>query len=266
MRAFVDRYADWGVTPESVQACYAMAENVFAVTQTSLGEPVPTRAREPRATAFAPAVSFGLSDDHYLSSGRPLRGMDIRIVQPQSQRLCAEGEAGDIQLKTVSLFQGYWGTEGFTTHSFTEDGWYATGDFGFVLQGELFVIGRLKDIIIVAGQNVFPEDVELAANAVDGVYPGRVASFGVIDEKNGTESLVVVAELRGDFDPNEAKLVERAIHQSVLTNIGIAPRQVLVVPDRWIVKSTAGKISRRETRERFLREIASHSHQRFARN
>jgi acyl-CoA synthetase (AMP-forming)/AMP-acid ligase II len=208
-------------------------------------------------------MSFGLSDDYYLSSGRALRGMNIRIVQPQSRRLCAEGEAGDIHLKTVSLFRGYWGSEGFTTHAFTDDGWYATGDFGFVLQGELFVIGRLKDIIIVAGQNVFPEDVELAANAVVGVYSGRVASFGVIDEKNGTESLVVVAELRGDFDPQKAQIVERAIHQAVLTSIGIAPRQVVVVPDRWIVKSTAGKIARRETRERFLREIAPHSHERF---
>lgn len=266
VRAFVDRYVDWGVRAESVQACYAMAENVFAVTQTTLGEPLPTCARESRASEFATPVAFGLSDDHYLSSGRPLRGMDIHIVHPQSGKPCAEGEAGDIHLKTVSLFQGYWGSEGFTTHAFTSDGWYATGDFGFVLQGELFVIGRLKDIIIVAGQNVFPEDVELAANAVDGVYPGRVASFGVIDEKNGTESLVVVAELRGDFDPDKAQLVERAIHQAVLTNIGIAPRQVLVVPDRWIVKSTAGKIARLETRARFLREITSHSHQRFVSN
>jgi len=266
VRAFVDRYAEWGVKAESVQACYAMAENVFAVTQTTLGEAVPTRARESKAAELATAVAFGLFDDHYLSSGRPLRGMDIRVVQPHSGRPCADGEAGDIHLKTISLFQGYWGSEGFTTQAFTEDGWYATGDFGFLLQGELFVIGRLKDIIIVAGQNIFPEDVELAANAVDGVYPGRVASFGVIDEKHGTESLIVVAELRGDFDALKAQQVERAIHQSVLTNVGIAPRQVLVVPDRWIVKSTAGKISRRETRARFLLESASHSLHRFVSN
>ena len=119
---------------------------------------------------------------------------------------------------------------------------------------ELYVIGRFKDIIIVGGQNVFPEDVEMVVNTVAEIYPGRVVSFGVPNEQYQTESLVVVAELRGNFDAERAKTVERQVQQLVFATIGVAARFVRVVPERWIVKSTAGEISRRETKERFYRK------------
>jgi len=143
--------------------------------------------------------------------------------------------------------------EGFKTHSL-KDGWHATGDYGFRSAQELFVIGRLKDIVIIGGQNVFPEDVELVVNSIKGVYPGRVVAFGIEDREYGTETLAIVAEQKGDFDPGTTTALEQEIRRAVVASIGIAPRHVAVVPQRWIVKSTAGKISRRETRDRFLRE------------
>ena len=254
-RAFLDRYAGWGVRPETIQVSYAMAENVFAVTQTTLGEVVSLHNRIDTYVGVTP-LSFDLVDDAYMSSGPPLAGMQVRIVEPQSGALCCDGQAGEIQLKTDSLFRGYWGPDGFVTNVFTADGWYVTGDYGFMADGELFVIGRFKDIIIVAGQNVYPEDVELAAGATDGIYPGRVVAFGVTDARNDTESVVVVAEMRGNYERERAKTIERSLYQNVLAHIGIAPRRAVVVPERWIVKSTAGKISRRETRERYLRELS----------
>ena len=119
------------------------------------------------------------------------------------------------------------------------------------------MIGRLKDIIIIGGQNVFPEDVELVVNSIEGIHPGRVVAFGVENREYGTEALVVVAEQKGDYDPGKAAALEQEIQRVVVASIGIAPRHVSVVAQRWIVKSTAGKISRRETRERFLREASS---------
>jgi acyl-CoA synthetase (AMP-forming)/AMP-acid ligase II len=101
---------------------------------------------------------------------------------------------------------------------------------------------------------VFPEDIEVVVNSVEGVYPGRVVAFGIQDPDYGTENIAVVAEWRGSFDPRAAAALERQIHKLVMVTVGISPRHVAVVPERWIVKSTAGKISRRETRERFLRE------------
>jgi acyl-CoA synthetase (AMP-forming)/AMP-acid ligase II len=235
-----------------------MAENVFAATQTVPGEfPVVTSRSEVRQRSAAyQELAFNLIDDVYVSSGRALEGMEIRITDADGN-LCDEAQAGEIQLRTSCLFSGYWGSDGFVRTAISGEGWYATADYGFLSKGDLFVIGRMKDIIIVGGQNVFPEDVEMVVNTVPEVYPGRVVAFGMMDEQYGTENLVVVAEMRGDHDQEIATRVERAIHKLVLATIGIAPRHVAAVPERWIVKSTAGKISRKETRERFLRERAA---------
>jgi acyl-CoA synthetase (AMP-forming)/AMP-acid ligase II/acyl carrier protein len=256
MKNFVEAFADRGVRPESLQACYAMAENVFAVTQTPLGE-IPRTLSRDRLRQGARAYdqrAFDLLDDVYVSSGKPLASMEIRIVDPKGGIL-SDAQPGEIQIRTKSLFMGYWGNEGFTRNSLSAAGWYSTGDYGFVVEDDLFVIGRLKDIIIVAGQNVFPEDVEAMVNTLDAVYTGRVVAFGIEDEDNGTESLVVVAELRGSHTTAAADALQSRIQRLVLSTVGIAPRHVAVVPERWIVKSTAGKISRRDTRKRFLQDI-----------
>jgi acyl-CoA synthetase (AMP-forming)/AMP-acid ligase II len=162
--------------------------------------------------------------------------------------------AGEIQLRTSCLFEGYWGRNGFRRDVFTEDGWYRTGDFGFVVNEEVFVIGRMNDIIIVAGQNIFPEDIEVITSQVAGIYPGRVVAFGVDNEELGTQSIGVVAEMSGGFDSGKADRMEKEIQSLITASLGVAPRFVKVVPQRWIVKSTAGKISRRDTRNRFLEE------------
>jgi fatty-acyl-CoA synthase len=254
--AFAEQYAHWGVSPESLQASYAMAENVFAVTQTELGKPPATfpRASVNRSGAY-PQLAFDLIDDVYVSSGRMLDGMQGRIVNSKGET-CEEGGAGEIQIHTESLFSGYWGRQGFVTSAFTGDGWYATGDYGFFANGELFVVGRLREMIIVGGQNIFPEDVETVVNSVPGIYPGRVVAFGVMNEAHGTEGLAIVAETRGDFNSADVGSLQNEIFRLILNTIGVAPRVVAVVPQRWIVKSTAGKISRRDTRDRFQREMS----------
>jgi acyl-CoA synthetase (AMP-forming)/AMP-acid ligase II len=153
------------------------------------------------------------------------------------------------------MFAGYWGNCGFEAQAITRDGWYSTGDYGFVSGEDLFVIGRIKDIVIVRGQNVFPEDVETVVNTVSGVYAGRVVAFGVVDNKEGTENLAVVAEMRGEFQPGRQESMERDIRGLVTSAIGVSPRFVKVVSERWIPKSTAGKISRREASLRFLEDL-----------
>jgi fatty-acyl-CoA synthase len=254
MLQFADAFAAQGVRKDALQASYAMAETVFAITQTELGrEPftVP-RSRVHHGSSSYSELAFDLIDDVYVSSGKPIRNTEVKIVAPDGSP-CVEAVPGEIYVKTPSLFSGYWGSEGFQTHSL-RDGWHATGDFGFLVHGELFVIGRFKDIAIVGGHNIFPEDVEAVVNTIEGIYPGRVVAFGVEDQEYGTQSLAVVAEVRESFSEDVETKLEAAIRKLVLTAIGVAPRYVAVVPQRWIVKSTAGKISRRETRERFVRE------------
>jgi len=254
MTEFANAFADWGVREESLQASYAMAETVFAVTQSQLGRKLFTLPRNcvKHASRTTTQLSFGLIDDVYVSSGEPISNTEVQIIAADGSS-CAEAVAGEIYVRTPSLFSGYWGSDGFQTHSL-RDGWHATGDYGFRVDGELFVIGRFGDIVIVRGNNIFPDDVEAVVNTISGIYPGRVVAFGVEDEDYGTQSLAVVAEMKGDFQKGATLKLEAAVRNLVLTSFGTAPRYVAVAPPRWIVKSTAGKISRRETRERFLQE------------
>jgi acyl-CoA synthetase (AMP-forming)/AMP-acid ligase II len=260
LRGFFETFADWGVSMNQMQASYAMAENVFAVTQTKIARAPSTAARKDLFFERAGATrAFDLTDDQFVSSGEPLGNMQVRIVEPQGN-VCSERSTGEIQIFTECLFGGYWGHKGYTRNHLTSEGWYATGDFGFMADGELYVIGRLKDIVIVGGQNIFPEDIESLVNAVSGIYPGRVVAFGVMNDHD-TESLIVVAEMKGTYDRERAAALEAEIAKLVRTVIGISPGRVYVYPERWIVKSTAGKISRRETRERYLRDLAQRANQ-----
>jgi len=253
IEGFCAAFGGWGVRRESVQASYAMAETVFAITQSKLNAPLATipRASVQRGKKKS-GLAFDLSDEVYVSSGKPLTDTEVKIVG-EDNSIRGDANPGEIYVRTPSLFSGYWGAQGFQQHSL-KDGWHATGDYGFVVNGELYVIGRFKDIVIVGGNNVFPEDVEAVVNTIGGIYPGRVVAFGVEDKDYGTQSLAVVAETKMDASEEEVSQIEASIRKLVLTDIGIAPRYVAVVPQRWIVKSTAGKISRRETKERFLKE------------
>lgn len=254
MLAFAEAFRNCGVTEGSLQASYAMAESVFAVTQTAPGALppcVPRNAVRSNAVGYSERA-YDVVDDVFVSSGPPLRDTEVRIQDAAGEE-CPEGVPGEILIRSPSLFSGYWGADGFRKTSL-RDGRHATGDYGFMKDGHLFVIGRLKDIVIIGGQNVFPEDVENVVNSIPGVYPGRVVAFGVDDESYGTQALAITAEVAGSFTPDRAEELAAAIRKTILATIGIAPRHVLAVPQRWIVKSTAGKISRRETRDRFLRE------------
>ena len=255
MKSFVSAFSDWGVNPEQCQASYAMAENVFAVTQTRLGRhPITVPRSQSRHTAALGKLAYVNLDEVYVSSGKTLEDMRVRIRHSDGD-LCEEGEPGEIEIQTECMFSGYWGNCGFEAQAITRDGWYSTGDYGFVSGEDLFVIGRVKDIVIVRGQNVFPEDVETVVNTVSGVYAGRVVAFGVVDNKEGTENLAVVAEMRGEFQPGRQESMERDIRALVTSAIGVRPRFVKVVSERWIPKSTAGKISRREARLRFFEDL-----------
>ena len=251
---FARAFEDWGVRKQSVQASYAMAETVFAITQSRLDRELLTvpRAAVQRGEQNSSGLAFDVIDEVYVSSGGTLADTEVKIVG-QDGSVCREACAGEIYVRAPSLFSGYWGAQGFQKHSL-KDGWHATGDYGFLVNADLYVIGRFKDIVIVGGNNVFPEDVEAVVNRIEGVYPGRVVAFGVEDKDYGTQSLAIVAETKVKSKEEDSSRIEAAIRKLVLTNIGVAPRYVAIVPQRWIVKSTAGKISRRESRDRFLKE------------
>ena len=191
---FAARFAKYGLNPNCLSACYAMAETTFAVTQTVPGRQA-ARLEAARAElgcgAYRPAQPAE-AVRCCVSSGRPIAGCEVRVVDDLGQDL-AEGLVGELLVRSVSAFSGYRNQPELTA-AVLRNGWYHSGDLGFCLAAEYYVIGRKKDLIILAGKNIYPEDVEAAVNEVPGVMPGRVVAFGQENPDNGTEQIVVIAE------------------------------------------------------------------------
>ncbi len=152
---------------------------------------------------------------------------------------------GELELRSPSITPGYYRNAEATAATFDDD-WLRTGDLAYLVGGELVVCGRQKDVIIVGGRNVFPEDVERAAASVEGVRAGNVIAFGS-DRKRGRESIVVVAETKTD-DLHE-------VHDSVVTKVrdavGVPPVEVVLVRPGSLPKTSSGKLQRSLCRDRY---------------
>ncbi|KAK7230919.1 hypothetical protein SO694_000741102 [Aureococcus anophagefferens] len=186
------------------------------------------------------------------------RCVDVRIVDPESRRERPAGEAGEIWISSGSVAKGYWGKEELSEETFharldPDNGrrYLRTGDEGFSERGGLFICGRLKDMIIVGGENYYPEDVEIAAQAArpGDVRPACLAAFSAdAADGAGDEALVVVFEVRAASDAED---VCRAVARAVAVDVGLAPERVVAIEERSIPKTTSGKIQRRATKKLF---------------
>jgi acyl-CoA synthetase (AMP-forming)/AMP-acid ligase II len=253
---FVAVYEPYGLNPDAIKSSYAMAENVFGVTQSDInGTPrriwVDARELAQKSTAI-PVAPSAKQATCFVSSGRCLAGNGIRIVSSDGGDL-GDYEVGEIAIRSDSLFDGYYNRADLTS-AVCKDGWYWTGDLGFCVEGELFVTGRKKDLIIVAGKNIYPQDIEEIVSRHPAVHDGRVVAFGVYNEELGTEDIMVVAELENDNLAKDTAPIERDIRDAIVSELDVAPRAVFLKPTPWIVKSTAGKPARSTTREKLLRE------------
>ena len=162
---------------------------------------------------------------------------------------------GEIALQSDCMLTGYYHRPDATEKAL-RDGWYFTGDYGYTLNGEVFVAGRKKDMIIVGGKNVYPQDLESLAYEVPGIHAGRAVAFGIEDAKAGTEEVVIVAEVDTD-DPDERQKIADALRRHITQNSAVALRHAHLVDSRWIVKTSSGKTARSANREKFLQEIES---------
>jgi acyl-CoA synthetase (AMP-forming)/AMP-acid ligase II len=129
-----------------------------------------------------------------------------------------------------------------------------TGDYGYISNREVFVSGRKKDMIIVGGKNIYPQDLEALSYEVPGVHAGRSVAFGMFDEAQGTEDVVIIAEVDSE-DADEQQRIADAIRMHVTKNSAIALRFVKVVGPKWILKTSSGKTARSANKEKFLREL-----------
>ena len=256
MREFQETLAPMGLKKEALQSSYAMAEDVFAVSQSDLRSG-PARVwadgQQFRGAHHIVPVAEGTAGAVCLvSSGQLLPGQEVRVMSDSGSAV-TDGCVGEILVKSDCLFDGYYNRPDLTAKAMA-DGWYATGDLGFCLGGELYVTGRKKDLIIVCGENIYPHDIEEIIAAHAAIHDGRVVAMGVYDPDMGTEEIMVVAEVQREELLAKADEIEQELRNMISKAMGVSVRMIFLKPPRWIVKSTAGKAARSATREKLLHE------------
>ncbi len=244
LRRFQERFSRWGFRAEALTPVYGLSEAALAVTFSEIAGPFSSRffdrdelADEHRAVESAGGVEL-------VSLGSPLDGFDIRVVD-RDRRDLPEARVGRVLVRGPSVMDGYLGMEEATAEVL-QNGWLDTGDLGFLLDGELFLTGREKDVLILRGRNHSPVEVEHAADGVEGVRTGCAAAFSFMPEDGETETLVVLVEARRSVaEAFYTGIGTRAAH-AVLAATGLQPDRVEVVRPGTLPRTSSGKIRRRE--------------------
>ena len=260
MEIFARVFEACGFRREAFYPCYGLAEATLLVTGNSRGglavvKSFQAQALERNLAIEEPADTPGVSS--LVSCGQALLGQQLVIADPETTVHCAEGEIGEIRVAGPSIAQGYWNNPEATAQTFrgflAEPGagpFLRTGDLGFVKDGELYVTGRLKDLIIIRGRNLYPQDIEATAErSHPAVRPGGGAAFPV--NLGGEERLVVVQEV----EPRQAALPETvidAIRQAITEEHEVQVHAVTLIKPRSLPKTSSGKIQRHACRDRFL--------------
>ena len=251
---FLEAFQPYGFKASALGTSYAMAENTFAVTQGGVDSPVridPVDRDAVQTERIARPAVEGQPAINMVSAGPPIPNTQVKVVDADGNSL-TERHIGEIALFSNCMLTEYYHRPDETEKAFI-DGWYLTGDYGYMADGEVYISGRKKDLIIVGGKNVYPQDLERIAYTIPGVHPGRAVAFGIFSQKMGTEQVVLVAEVDTD-DEDEKQRIANDIRQTITQDSAVALRHVHLVEDGWIVKTSSGKTARLANRDKFLEE------------
>jgi fatty-acyl-CoA synthase len=250
VEAFVAAAEPFGFRAGAVFPAFGMAELAIAGTfpaplaglQT---DPVDLRVLEGERLAV-PAEPGAEGTREFVLLGTAVPGLEIRVVDPDNGAELGDREVGELEIRGTSVTTGYYKNPDATAALF-RDGWLRTGDLAYLLDGRLVLCGRIKDMIILGGRNVFPEDIERAAASVEGVRAGNIIAFGVEGNK-GHERVVVAAEVKGD----DREAIRHEVHHRAMEVTGVPPHAVVLVSPGTLPKTSSGKLQRSRCRQRFL--------------
>ncbi len=252
LEQFTARFAPLGFNANAMMPVYGLAESSVGLAFPPLQRgPLISRIERDTFMESGKAVPASGDDEHalrFVSSGKPLPGHQLRVVDPARHEL-PERQEGRLEFRGPSSTSGYYRDAGKTQDLF-HDHWLDSGDLAYMDNGEIYITGRIKDIIIRAGRNIYPHELEEAVGNIDGVRTGRVAVFGSKDERSGTERLVVLAETRST-DNAEQERLRTDINTLATDLIGAPPDDVVLAPPGTVLKTSSGKVRRAASREVF---------------
>ena len=248
--SFVEAGERHGLRPGAIFPAFGMAEvaiaGVFPEPMAGLRtDAVDLRVLE--TERYAAPVDAGAPGARQLAIlGKAVPGLEIRVVDPVTGDTLREREVGELEIRGTSVTPGYYKRPDVNAELF-HDGWLRTGDLAYLIDGEMVMCGRIKDMIIVGGRNVYPEDIERALADVDGVRAGNVIAFGV-DGTHGKEGLIVVAESKSDDHAG----VRRSVAERVRSAIGLPTKEIVLVQPGSLPKTSSGKLQRSLCKVRYL--------------
>jgi 1-acyl-sn-glycerol-3-phosphate acyltransferase len=249
---FCERFAQYGFRPQTMTPVYGLAESSLGAAFPPPGrgvqiDPVQRDAFS-RSGQALPADEDDPTALRFVSCGCPLPGHQIRIVDATGYEV-AERQVGHLQFKGPSATSGYFRNPEDTRRLFDGD-WLNSGDLAYIAGGDIYVTGRVKDLIIRAGRNIYPQELEEAVGNLQGIRKGCVAVFGSPDPVSSTERLVVVAETR-ETDAKTRDLLRQQIDATVVDLLGTPADDVVLAPPQTVLKTSSGKVRRAACRERY---------------
>jgi len=250
LERFAARFSAYGLRPEALAPVYGLAEAAVGLAFPPAGRgPIVERVRREafrRDGRAEPAPPGDANALRFVACGRPLPGYAVRVVDAGGRAL-PDRQEGRLQFVGPSATDGYFRNPGATQRLF-QDGWLDTGDRAYLADGEIFVTGRVKDLVIRGGRNFYPYDLEEAVGTIKGIRKGCVVVFGTRDPSTGSERVVVVAETR-ERDADRLAGLRRAVRERSLEVLGLPPDDVVLVRPHAVLKTSSGKLRRGAVRE-----------------
>jgi len=253
---FCQHFARYGFRREAMMPVYGMAENSVGLAFPPFGRgPVIDMIDRDRFSRYGQAEPSPADTENALrfaACGQPLPQHEIRVVDSAGHEL-PERRVGRVQFRGPSACSGYFRNSEATATLFDGE-WLDSGDLGYFSGGDIYITGRSKDLIIIAGRNIYPQELEEAVAEVDGIRKGNVVVFGSPDPRSGSERLVVLAETR-ETEPQQHERLRRQVNELAVQLIGNPPHDLLLVPPKTIPKTSSGKLRRSATRELYEQEL-----------
>jgi acyl-CoA synthetase (AMP-forming)/AMP-acid ligase II len=261
---FADKFSPYGFNPDALLPCYGLAESTLFVTGCQPGEK--QRSLEIDLSLLSSNIlKKKLPHDDFpslriISSGKPQEGTELKIVNPETLSPCMPEIIGEIWVASDSVSKGYWNKPKISKETFeyhytngtAKTGFLRTGDTGFLNDGELYITGRIKDMLIINGKNLFPQDIEqTTGNAHSQIIVNGTAAFSRVNQTQ-KEELILVCELKRNTNAEEFDVIRKSIRQKVFFQFGISPSDIVFIPQRALPRTSSGKIKRYLCKQHYL--------------